>query len=116
MAALRAPMAVPVEIRAQLGTRSNSQLVRVFRLSRAVGEDGVRLERAAPIEVGRPVQVAFALPGSDEPIVASARIVAAGEDHDDSAGRELAFGELPSEARARIGHYVAERLGLPRGL
>jgi hypothetical protein len=116
MAALRAPMAVPVEIRAELGTRSSKQVVRVVRLARAVGEDGVRLERAAPIEVGRPVHVAFALPGSDEPIVANARIAAAAEDRDDSAGRELAFGELPSEARARIGRYVAERLGLPRGL
>lgn len=116
MAALRAPMAVPVEIRAELGSKSSPQVIRLFRLSRAVGEDGVRLERAAAIEVGRPVQVAFALPGSDERIVATARIAATDGDQDDSGGRELSFGELPSEARARIGRYVAERLRLPRGL
>ncbi|HTA21254.1 MAG TPA: PilZ domain-containing protein, partial [Polyangia bacterium] len=54
MSALRAPVAVAVEVRADAR--------RVFRLAASVGEDGVRLERAAPFEVGRPVEVRFALP------------------------------------------------------
>ena len=52
---LRAPIAVPVEIRAPAR--------RVFRLAATVGEDGIRLARGASFEPGRPVDVRFELPG-----------------------------------------------------
>jgi hypothetical protein len=52
---LGAPAAVPIEVR--------SQERRVFRLSREIGDGGVRLEQPAPFEPGRPVDVRFTLPG-----------------------------------------------------
>jgi len=54
VSSLRAPIAVTVEVRAA-GQR-------VFRLAANVGEDGVALERPAPFERGRPVEIAFAMP------------------------------------------------------
>ena len=96
---LRAPIAVPVEIRAP--TR------RVFRLAAAVGEDGLRLARGASFEPGRPVDLRFALP--DGGALALTAIVGEGDGPDD----DLRFLDPPSEARAAIGRYVQERLGLP---
>ncbi|MES1205787.1 MAG: PilZ domain-containing protein, partial [Pseudomonadota bacterium] len=51
---LRAPIAIPVEIRAETG--------RAFRLAAAIGEDGMRLETPLPFEGGRVVEVRFTLP------------------------------------------------------
>jgi hypothetical protein len=96
---LRAPIAVPVEIRAP--TR------RVFRLAAAVGEDGLRLARSASFEPGRPVDLRFALP--DGGVLALTAMVGEGDGPDD----DLLFVDPPSEARAAIGRYVQERLGLP---
>jgi hypothetical protein len=115
LSALRAPAAVPIEVRAATagGTR------RVFRLSTSVGEDGVRLGRAAPFEVGRPVDVRFALPAG-EAVALRAEVLpvqdGAGDDEDElegAGGRELAFIAPPAEARAAIGAYVRARLNLP---
>ena len=96
---LRAPIAVPVEIRAPAR--------RVFRLAAAVGEDGIRLARGASFETGRPVDLRFALP--DGGPMALPAIVGEGEGPDD----ELGFVDPPAEARAAIRRYVHLRLGLP---
>jgi hypothetical protein len=96
---LRAPIAVPVEIRAPRR--------RVFRLTSAVGEDGIRLARGASLEVGRPVDVRFALP--DGGTWALTAIVGEGHAEDD----ELAFVDAPSAAREALRRYVHGRLGLP---
>ena len=96
---LRAPIAVPVEIRAPAR--------RVFRLAAAVGEDGIRLVRGASFEPGRPVDVRFDLP--DGGALALPAIVAEGDAADD----EIAFVDPPSGAREAIRRYVHERLGLP---
>ncbi len=102
---LRAPIAVPVEIRAPAR--------RVFRLAAAIGEDGVRLQRGSSFEPGRPVEVRFALPGptSASGIVPLAlrAVIAPGEAEDDT----LEFIDPSSDSRAAIRHYVHERLGLP---
>jgi hypothetical protein len=96
---LRAPIAVPVEIRAPKR--------RVFRLAAAVGEDGIRLVRGASLEPGRPVDVRFALPeGGNWALTA---VVAEGDAEDD----ELGFVDPPSDAREAIRRYVHGRLGLP---
>jgi hypothetical protein len=96
---LRAPIAVPVEIRAPKR--------RVFRLAANVGEDGIRLQRGASFEPGRPVDVRFALPdGGGWTLTA---IVAEGEAQDD----ELTFIDPPSDAREAMRRYVHGRLGLP---
>jgi PilZ domain-containing protein len=96
---LRAPIAVPVEIRAP--TR------RVFRLAAAVGEDGIRLARGASFEPGRPVDIRFVLP--DGGTLAMPAIVAEGDADDD----ELGFVDPPADAREAIRRYVHGRLGLP---
>ena len=96
---LRAPIAVPVEIRAPAR--------RVYRLSAAVGEDGIRLARGASFEPGRPVDVRFALP--DGAPLALAAVVDAGDAEDD----EMAFVDPPADAREALRRYVHGRLGLP---
>jgi hypothetical protein len=97
---LRAPIAVPVEIRAPKR--------RVFRLAAAVGEDGVRLAGAAPFEPGRPVDVRFDLPDGLGALALRA-IVEEGE----AATDRLVFVDPPSGAREAIRRYVHGRLGLP---
>jgi hypothetical protein len=106
---LRAPIAVAVEV------RTDSR--RVFRLAWSVGEDGVRLQRAAPFEVGRPVELRFTLPPGEPTLAMSAEVLPA--DREDEAreqgggGRELSFLHPSTEARAAIRAYVRDRLGLP---
>jgi len=97
---LRAPIAIPVEIRAPAR--------RVFRLTANVGEDGVRLRRGSSFEPGRPVEVRFALPGGGEALALRA-VVAPGDAEDDA----LDFVDPPSDSRAALRRYVHDRLGLP---
>jgi hypothetical protein len=110
LSALRAPAAVAVEVRVAAGAESR----RVFRLSTALGEDGVRLLRAAPFEVGRPVDVRFALPAG-EALALRAEVLPVDDDDrlEGAGGRELSFIEPPGEARAAIRAYVRARLALP---
>jgi hypothetical protein len=115
VSALRAPLAVAVEVRLPAGGEAR----RVFRLSASVGEDGVRLGRPAPFDVGRPVDVRFALPAGDALAVRAEVLPVADGAGDDEAelegagGRELAFLEPSTDARAAIRAYVRARLSLP---
>ena len=97
---LRAPIAVPVEIRAPKR--------RVFRLTAAVGEDGLRLAGSAPFEPGRPVDVRFDLLDGEGALALRA-IVEEGE----AGADRLAFVDPPADARELIRRYVHGRLGLP---
>ena len=101
---LRAPIAVPVEIRAPAR--------RVFRLAATIGEDGVRLHRSTSFEPGRPVEVRFALPdgaGSGVPLALALRaVIAPGRAEDDA----LEFIDPPADSRTALRRYVHERLGL----
>jgi hypothetical protein len=107
---LRAPIAVTVEVRAA-GRR-------VFRLAENLGEDGIALERAAPFEIGRPVEVGFALPDDPEPLRLPARLEVRGGDEDDdgadvAGGRALTFLAVGEDDRRRLQGYVRDRLELP---
>ena len=107
---LRAPIAVTVEVRAA-GHR-------VFRLAENLGEDGIALERRAPFEIGRPVEVAFALPDDPDPLRLPARVEIRGGDEDDdrestAGGRALTFLAVGEDDRRRLQGYVRERLELP---
>jgi hypothetical protein len=102
---LRAPIAVPVELRADAR--------RAFRLAANVGEDGLRLAGGVPFESGRRVEARFTLPGG-EALVLAARIAAGGPDREDADERgELTFLEPTSDARQVLHRYVVERLELP---
>jgi hypothetical protein len=108
MSSLRVPIAIPVEISAD-GRRA-------FRLARSIGEDGVRLQRPAPFEPRRPVQIRFVLPEQTATIAVRADVANTDEDDDAaerSEGRELFFIEPPEADRAAVRKYVASRLGLP---
>lgn len=97
---LRAPIAVPVEIRADAR--------RAFRLAAAVGEDGMRLDSAVPFEAGRVVEARFALPDGTF-LVLPARL----DGPDGDPAEALSFLEPPADARLALHRYVAERLELP---
>lgn len=109
---LFAPLAVPVEVR--VSDR------RVFRLSRSVAPTGLRLERPAPFELGRPVAARFFLPRQDAddgpPEFVELRALVARTDEDgdgEHGGSALTFVEPSGEVEDAIVHYVRERLGLP---
>jgi len=107
---LRAPIAVTVEVRAA-GRR-------VFRLAENLGEDGIALERPAPFDVGRPVEVTFALPDDPTPFRLPARLDVRGGDEDDDrdesmGGRGLTFLAVGEDDRHRLQGYVRDRLDLP---
>lgn len=110
MSSLRAPVAVSVEIRT-----AGEPDRRVFRLAAAVGEDGLRLERPAPFDIGRPVDIRFHLPDDAAGSLALRAELALTDDDGEGehGGRELTFIDAPAEARLRLHHYIADRLGLP---
>lgn len=103
---LRAPIAVTVEVRAA-GRR-------VFRLAENLGEDGIALERPAPFDIGRPVEVAFALPDDPTPLRLPARLdVRGGDEEEGAGGRALIFLAVGEDDRHRLQGYVRDRLDLP---
>jgi hypothetical protein len=103
---LRAPIAVPVEVRAPAG--------RVFRLAASIGEDGLRLARPVPWEPGRPVDVRLVLPDAEPGTALALRAeLDASGDGDGEAADQLRFLDAPESARAPLRRYVHDRLGLP---
>ncbi len=106
---LQAPAAVPVEVLAAER--------RVFRLSRAVGEEAICLVRPAPFEVGRPVEIRLRLPEDDTVLSLQAKLATVGEpaEQDGAAGGcGLLLVGVPAEARRALADYVVRRLGLHR--
>ena len=93
----------------------------MFRLSRNVGADGIRLHRPAAFDIGRPVEVRFALPDEPDTTVLRAELLLSDDDDDDNGdgeqgGRELRFIDISPDQRQRLHGYVTERLGLPNRL
>jgi len=101
---LRAPIAVPVEIRADAQ--------RIFRLAWNVGEDGLRLAGDLPLEPGRPIEARFRLPDG-EGLALRARIASPDGDDEGDRSRELTFLEPSAEVRIALRRYVQTRLELP---
>ncbi len=114
---LRAPIAVPVEIRApRAGAR------RVFRLAWNVGEDGVRLAAMRRSSPGGSSKRASCLPGGEAlalraPSPPATATASQGErrrrDRRRTTPDELSFVDPPCDARIALRRYVHERLGLP---
>ena len=109
---MQAPIAVAVEVRA---LDTGPRLHRAFRLSLAIGEDGLRLERDLPFEAGRPVSVELLLPDDTRPLRASGTVVAVAPDDEERDGessrpRAIEFTSIDPDARRRVVRYVAERM------
>jgi hypothetical protein len=107
---LFAPLAVTVEVR--------SAERRIFRLSRAVADTAMVLERPASFEIGRTVTATFALPDdpTGEKVMLRAVVALTDADGDgEHGGRSLKFLESPAGAELAIGEYIQDRLGLRRG-
>ena len=120
---LPAPLHVTVLVRAlDVGPK----LERVWRLSCAIGEDGVRLRRDLPFEAGRPVRVELTLPDQDETVAATGVVAEVRpEEHDDAEAQEgaggdedadrprpraVAFTALEPLAKQRLAKYIEERM------
>lgn len=105
---------------------TGKDVVRFWRMTRAIGPAGVRLAEDLPLEPGRPVEVSLRLPGAmpDEPaiIVVTGHIAeiaasahdepaSANEDPDRPRRRAIAFIMTPDDAGlARVSRYVEERM------
>ena len=103
----RAPMHVPVEILRRDGR------TRWFRLATDISADALRLAHVLPEELDGPLAVAFHLPGDAVPVRCGGRAVevVVGEGEEERAERRaIALSDLDEAARARITHYVTERL------
>ena len=103
-----APLFVPVELRRDGRSRW-------FRLASGVGADRLALAHVAPAELEGPVGIAFHLPGDAAPIHCRGRVVeevvgVGAEEHAERCA--IALFDVDENARARIEHYVTERLGL----
>jgi len=120
---LPAPLHVTVLVRAlDVGPK----LERVWRLSCAVGEEGVRLRRDLPFEAGRPVHVELTLPDQDETLAATGIVADVAPDEPDEPGegeesshdgdadrprpRAVIFTALDPIARRNLAKYVEERM------
>lgn len=107
-----APIAVTVEVRAlDVGPR----LDRAFRLSAAIDEHGLRLERDLPFEPGRPVAALLSLPDDPAPVSVRGTVAAVPPDDEEREGqasrpRAVSFTGLDGETRRRILRYVEERM------
>ena len=82
--------------------------VRRFRLTRAVGRDGIDLVRPLDFAVGTPVLVRLRLPGRDRVLELAGTVAP------DASGAPLGIelGDVPAQDRTDIVAYVEERLGL----
>jgi hypothetical protein len=102
---LRAPARVTVEIR-EVAARPDP--VRRFRVTRAIGRDGIDLAQPVDFAVGQPVLVRLRLPGRDRTLELPGTVSA------DPSGAPIGIQleDLPTQDRTDIVAYVEERLGL----
>jgi hypothetical protein len=111
---VQAPLAVAVEVRAlDVGPR----VVRAFRLSRGISEEGLTLGLDLPFEAGRPVSVELFLPDDPQPVRATGLVVGVRPEDEASEGeaarpRGITFTRIEPDARQRVARYVTERLSI----
>jgi hypothetical protein len=106
---VQAPLAVAVEVRAR---DTGPRLARAFRLSRAIGAEGLRLDTDLPFEAGRPVSIELYLPDDPAPVRADGRVTAVPpDDGEDEAARPrgVTFTRIDPDTKIRIARYVGER-------
>ena len=71
--------------------------------TRNINEGGVFIETRKPLGLEENVQLQFQLPGDEEPVKLSGRVVRV-----ESSGMGIEFGELDSIARERINQLVVQ--------
>ncbi|MFH0900982.1 MAG: PilZ domain-containing protein [Pseudomonadota bacterium] len=101
-----APLAVSVEIR---NLARDQHIQRVWRLSSAIGVDGLSLERNTPFCSGTRVVIELRLPDQQQPVSVVGTIREAECDESTERPAVVEFGELDAEARALIIGYIEER-------
>lgn len=82
--------------------------VRCFRLTSALGRDGIDLTHPVGLAPGQPVLVRLRLPGQERLLELAGTVAGA----DEAAPRSIELGALLPQDRADIVAYVEERLGL----
>jgi hypothetical protein len=106
---VQAPLAVTVEVRAlDVGPR----ILRAFRVTRGISEDGLSLDLELPFEAGRPVSVELSLPGEAQPLRATGVVADTRPetDTDEPCPCGVTFTTIDPGARQRVARYVEERL------
>ena len=75
--------------------------------ARNVNEGGLFVETESPLAIDTPVSVQFKIPGSDEPVSGSGRVVRTQSDPaTETPGMAIEFDELNTESRRRINELV----------
>ena len=75
--------------------------------ARNVNEGGLFVETESPLAIDTPVSVQFKIPGSDEPVSGSGRVVRTQSDTaTETPGMAIEFDELNTESRRRINELV----------
>ena len=75
--------------------------------ARNVNEGGLFVETESPLAIDTPVSVQFKIPGSDEPVSGSGRVVRTQSDAaTETPGMAIEFDELNTESRRRINELV----------
>jgi hypothetical protein len=105
------PLRVTVEIRA---LDVEPRLERVWRLSRDVSAQGVRLQRELPFEANRPVALSFRFPDGEQAFAATGRVVAVAPEREEVDGeqarpRAVRFTDVSPDSRAQLDRYLEER-------
>lgn len=82
--------------------------------ARNINEGGLFVETDKPPAVGTEVSLQFRIPGSDEPVVSSGRVVRTAEGSGDPPGMGIEFDELDARSRQRINELVRNLRSGPR--
>lgn len=74
--------------------------------ARNVNEGGLFVETETPLAIDTPVSVQFKIPGSDEPVMGSGRVVRISGREEGASGMGIEFDALNDESRRRINDLV----------
>ena len=101
--------------RADLLVRVDYQTVdEIFSdFARNINEGGMFVETEHPPQVGTQVSLQFRIPGSDEPVVSTGRVVRISQGGQGAPGMGIEFDELDAHSRALINDLVRRLRSAP---
>lgn len=106
----------PLQLTAELRTLGHApDAARAFRLTRAIGEEGLSFAADLPFEPGRPLAISLRLPDDEAPLALEGHVVLVRPDDEASEGesarpRAVAFHSPDADTRLRLRRYVDERI------